>query len=69
MEKEKSLKVVPDVPKKRKTRTKVDLSKLDPLDLKVYQLRQATRIVKIGRELDPESRALAIELLTKLDEG
>jgi hypothetical protein len=62
-------KAKPETQKKaRKKRTPVDVSKLDPLDLKVYQLKQATRIVKIGRDLDPESRALAIELLTTLDE-
>lgn len=53
--------------KPRKTRTRVDPSKMDPLDRKVFHLKQATKIVKIGRELDPESRALAVEMLQELD--
>jgi hypothetical protein len=57
-----------EAPKKRKTRTRVDPSKItDPLDRKLFHLKQATKIVKIGRDLDPESRALAIEMLQELD--
>lgn len=61
-------KAKPEAAKKpRKTRTRVDPSKMDPLDRKVFHLKQATKIVKIGRELDPESRALAVEMLQELD--
>jgi hypothetical protein len=55
-----------DTVKKRKTRTKADPSRMDPLDAQVFRLKQAHRIVKIGMVLDRESRALAIKLLGEL---
>jgi hypothetical protein len=58
---------VTETTKKRKKRTRVDPTNMDPLDRKVFHLKQATKIVKIGRDLDPESRALAIEMLQELD--
>ena len=50
----------------RRTRTKVDVTKLDPLDAKLYRMRQAHRVIKIARELDADSLALAIDELGKL---
>ena len=53
-------------PRVKRTRTKVDVSALDPLDQRVYRLRQAHRVIKIARELDSDSLAIAIDELGKL---
>ena len=53
-------------PRVKRTRTKVDVSALDPLDQRVYRLRQAHRVIKIARELDAETLAVVFEELTKL---
>lgn len=50
----------------RRGRTKVDVTTLDPLDATVHRLKQAHRIAKIGRELDTETRTIAIRLLTEM---
>lgn len=52
--------------KPRRTRTRKDPSQLDPLDASVWRLQKAHRIAKLGRDLDTETRTIAIRLLTDM---
>jgi hypothetical protein len=53
-------------PRVKRTRTKIDVSALDPLDQRVYRLQRAHRVIKIARELDTETLTVVFEELTKL---
>ena len=53
-------------PRVKRTRAKVDVSALDPLDQRVYRLQRAHRIIKIARELDAETLTIVSDELGKL---
>jgi hypothetical protein len=49
--------------KARRTRKKVDVSTLDPLDARVHRMAQAVRVIKIAREFDDDTLAVTIDEL------
>jgi hypothetical protein len=49
----------------KRTRTKVDVTKLHPLDAKLHRMAQAHRIIKMADGLDGDTLALVVGELDK----
>jgi hypothetical protein len=52
-------------PAPKRTRTKVDVTKLHPLDAKLHRMAQAHRLIKLADGLDEESLDLVIVELSR----